>query len=298
MTRPLPNGRDVERGPDRVPPPRISIVVAVRNAASTLAECLDSIRAQTYSDKELIVIDGGSTDGTVELLRQRESTIDYWISEPDRGIYHAWNKGLAQATGDWICFLGADDYFWSPAALASLAQPLQTLDPATARVVYGRVAVVNAGKEELYVVGEDWRHAGRHFRQVMSIPHPGLLHHRSLFEQLGPFDESYRISGDYELLLRELKDAPALFAEDSGIVVAMRAGGISSRPELSLLQLREVRRAQICHGFPLPGSRWIMAMARVCLRFLLWHALGENHARILLDAGRRLQGKPLFWTRT
>lgn len=277
---------------------RISIIVAVRNGAATLPECLDSIRAQTYTHRELIVIDGGSTDGTVDLLRARGATVDHWVSEPDRGIYHAWNKGLARATGDWVCFLGADDYFWCPTALESLATELQRAAACPARVVYGQVAVVNEAREPLYVVGDDWLQAGRHFREVMTVPHPGLMHHRSLFEQLGRFDEAYRISGDYELLLRELKHAPARFAKDAGIVVGMRVGGISSRPELSLLQLREVRQAQVRHGFKQPGPRWILALARVYLRFLLWRLLGENMARILLDAGRKLQGKPLFWTRT
>lgn len=280
------------------PAPRLSLIIAVRNGAATLPDCLDSIRQQTYGNLELIVVDGASTDATVEILRQRDDAIDHWISEPDRGIHHAWNKGLARASGDWIGFLGADDYLWSAAAVETLARHLPAGQTPRPRVVYGQVAVVNGAGEILYVVGDDWSQAGPRFRQVMTLPHPGLLHHRSLFEDFGPFDESYRIAGDYELLLRELKQGAAHFVESAGIVVGMRVGGISSRPEQSLRQLLEVRHAQKRHGLAMPGRHWLAALARVCIRLTLWRMLGERQTRRLLDLGRRLQGKPPFWTRS
>ncbi|MEQ1667696.1 MAG: glycosyltransferase [Sulfuriferula sp.] len=88
--------------------PLISIIIAVYNGKATLQQCIDSVVQQTYSNKELIIIDGGSKDGTVELLEENRNKFSYWESEPDRGIYNAWNKGLTQAKGEWICFLGAD----------------------------------------------------------------------------------------------------------------------------------------------------------------------------------------------
>ena len=91
------------------PPPMISVIVAVYNGQATLKQCLDSVTQQTYENTELIVIDGGSTDGTVDLLRANQEKIAYWISEPDRGIYNAWNKALTQARGDWICFLRSEE---------------------------------------------------------------------------------------------------------------------------------------------------------------------------------------------
>ena len=90
---------------------KISIIMALYNGAATLRRCLDSVKSQTYRNIELIVIDGGSSDGSLEILRQYQDSIHYWESEPDRGIYHAWNKGLDHVTGDWVNFLGADDYF-------------------------------------------------------------------------------------------------------------------------------------------------------------------------------------------
>ena len=78
----------------------VSIVVAVRNGAATVQRCIDSIASQTFAGREIIVIDGGSTDGTVEVLRLNASRLAYWVSEPDRGIYHAWNKALERASGE------------------------------------------------------------------------------------------------------------------------------------------------------------------------------------------------------
>ncbi|MDL5501794.1 MAG: glycosyltransferase, partial [Candidatus Methanoperedens sp.] len=84
----------------------------VYNGAKTLQRCIDSVSNQSYLNKELIIIDGGSTDGTIEILRSSQDKITYWQSGPDNGIYDAWNKALDHARGDWICFLGSDDYLW------------------------------------------------------------------------------------------------------------------------------------------------------------------------------------------
>ena len=277
------------------PSPLISIIVAVFNGAKTLQQCIDSITQQTYPNKELIIIDGGSTDGTVELLKMSHEHIGYWISEPDHGLYSAWNKGLAKANGECICFLGSDDYFWDAQVLERMSGQLEKL-PANIRVVYGQVMLLNSEGKELYLSGRPWQKVKNRFRQLMSIPHPGTLHRCSLFEQHGVFDESFRIAGDYELLLRELNSADAEFIPGL-ITVAMLQGGISSSPQNSLNQLLEVRRAQRMHNQGLPGVYWLMAMSRVYIRLLLWRLLGDELTRKALDLGRQLLGLPTFWTR-
>ncbi len=90
--------------------PFISIIIAVLNAEKTLRQSIGSISKQTYSNWELIVIDGGSTDGTINILNNNSKSIAYWESKPDKGIYHPWNKALSHANGDWIYFLGDDDF--------------------------------------------------------------------------------------------------------------------------------------------------------------------------------------------
>ena len=282
---------------NQAPAPLISIIVAEFNGRATLQQCIDSVAQQTYPNKELIIIDGGSTDGTVELLRANSERISYWISEPDRGIYSAWNKGLAQAKGEWICFLGADDYFWDAHALAQMSEQLEKL-PLSVQVAYGQIMLVNADGMVIHPFGEPWENVSERFKQVMSIPHQGTMHRRSLFELHGKFDESFRIAGDYELLLRELKSADARFIPGIIIAAMRQGGGISSDPGNSLVVLRESRRAQRKNGLRLPGRLWLMAAVRLYLRLLLWKILGERLARKALDLGRRVMGLPPFWTKT
>src|SRR5665811_510890 len=193
--------------------PLISVIVAVFNGRVTLQQCIDSVAQQTYPNKELIIIDGGSNDGTVEVLEENRNKFSYWVSEPDRGIYNAWNKGLAQAQGEWICFLGADDYFWDDTVLERMAVQLQML-PTNIRVAYGQIMLISDDGQSSRPLGESWAQLKEPFKQYMNIPHVGTMHRRSLFEQHGKFDESFNIAGDYELLLRELTRNDAVFFPD------------------------------------------------------------------------------------
>ena len=272
-----------------------SIVTAAYNCVSTIEHCIESVGRQRHCNREHIVIDGGSTDGTLDLIRRYSASLAYWVSEPDRGIYHAWNKALARARGDWICFLGADDYFWSPDTLERLAPVLADAYPPV-RLVYGQVALVNERGEETQRLGEPWHAVRDRFRQIMCLPHTGVMHHRSLFEAHGPFDESYRIGGDYEMLLRELCAGEARFVP--GLVVAgMRHGGASTDPARSLRMILEFRRAQVQHGLGRPGRHWLAAHARARLLVWLWRLLGRRAAPYVFDALRLITGKSPYWTR-
>lgn len=272
-------------------------MVATYNGAATLQQCINSIALQTYPHKELIIIDGGSTDGTVELLKTSQQKITYWVSEPDRGIYQAWNKALPRARGEWICFLGADDHFWDEHVLTRMAEELAKLLPEI-RVAYGQIMLLNGVGERLYAIGEPWERLRQRFLKSMCIPHPGMMHRRSLFEEHGGFDESFRIAGDYELLLRELKTADAAFIPNL-VTVGMRQGkGESSHPAATLRVLQETRRAQRMHGQRLPSRSWFFSVTKAYFRLLLWHVFGEPIARKTLDFGRRLLGQPAYWTRT
>jgi len=276
--------------------PLITIIVAVFNGKTTLQQCIDSVAQQTYPNKELIVIDGGSKDGTVDLLSASQEKIAYWITEPDRGIYNAMNKGVARAQGEWICFLGADDYLWDAQVLEKLAGQLGKL-PQDIRIAYGRIMMVDADGANLYPQGEPWEKIKGQFRQAMCIPHQGVMHRRSLFKLHGQFDESFRIAGDYELLLRELKTGEAAFIPEI-IVAAQRIGGISTSDANYFRTLREYMRAQRMHVQLLPGKYLLNAITNEFLRRLLWKVFGEKSARRLLDFRRRIKGLPPYWTKT
>ena len=276
--------------------PLISVIVAVFDGAKTLQRCIDSVATQTYGKRELVVIDGGSSDGSVAIIERNKHQIAYWESTIDLGIYHAWNKALDHAKGEWICFLGADDYFWGSDSLSRMVPDLCHAYPAY-RVVYGRVAIVNFKGETLQICGEPWEKARKRFLEVMSIPQQGVLHHQSLFECHGHFNESFSIAADYELLLRELKDHDAFFVANV-ILSSMQQGGISSNPHQSLKLLQEMHIARKSCGFVFPGWYWSLSFVKVSIRVLLWQILGEARARKMLDIGRRMLGKPPYWTRT
>ena len=275
---------------------KFSIITATFNASKTLPCLIDSLRAQTNRDFEWIVIDGVSTDGTQDILRQNEDVIAAWVSEPDAGVYDAWNKGLKKARGEWVCFIGADDFFWSEDVLERMRVALDTL-PAEVRIAYGQVMLLNQAGKPLYPIGESWLSIKDRFKQVMCIPHPGLMHRASLFVDKGIFDDSFKIGGDYELMLRELLEADAGFVPDV-VTVGMRQGGISSTPENAIKAMKEIRRAQAMHGLRDSGVFWLSALTRIYLRMFLWRLVGERNARRLMDFGRRLKGLPPYWTET
>ena len=235
--------------------PLISVIVAVFNGRDTLQQCIDSVAQQTYPNKELIIIDAGSNDSTVELIRANQDNITYWISEPDRGIYNAWNKGVLQANGEWICFLGADDYLWDSNVLGKVAGKLSSLS-SEINIAYGQIMLLDKDGKELQLVGEPWEKAKETFAQKMSIPHQGVMHRRALFDRHGLFDETFRIAGDHEFLLRELKLSDAFYMSDI-VMVGMRQGGISSNPKYTALFMREIIRIRQMHGLSVPSSFWV-----------------------------------------
>jgi hypothetical protein len=277
--------------------PRISVVVAVFNGQNTLQQCIDSIVGQRYAHIEIIVIDGGSTDATASILKTNDSLITYWVSEPDRGIYHAWNKALQKATGDWICFLGADDFFWAPSVLATMAGQLIQAPP-DVQLVHGQVMLLSAAGEPLYPIGQAWPDVGKQLRKMMCIPHPGAMHRRSFFDRHGVFDETFRIAGDYEMLLRGFADdgAQAFFIQNL-VTVGMRHGGVSSNPANSLAAMQETRKAQKKHSNSLPDSVWIWGVMRIYVRLLVWKLVGESTGKRILDLARRMKGLPPYWTK-
>jgi glycosyltransferase involved in cell wall biosynthesis len=276
--------------------PLISVIVAVFNGGKTIQQCIDSVASQTYPNKELIIIDGGSNDGTVDLLEANSKRISYWISAPDSGIYNAWNKGLAKAKGEWVCFLGSDDYFWDSQVLEKMAKQLEKL-PSSIRVAYGQVMIVNEREEGLYRIGEPWQKVKESFTQAMCIPHVGTMHRRTLFELQGNFDESFLISGDYELLLRELRTNDAFFIK-VGIVAAMRISGVSWAFANSLLIMRETRRALEMHGQHLPGWFWLITIAKAYVKNIIGVVFGEWFTMKSRDFYWRIKGLPPFWTKT
>lgn len=274
--------------------PLISIVVAVYNRAGTLRQCLESIVNQSLSNIEVIVIDGGSTDGSVEIIREYEDKIRYWSSEPDDGIYDAWNKALLYAVGDWICFVGSDDYFRSTTVLEELCKFIKIQD-SELDFIYSNVMLVTESGQDLFVNGPRWADVNRQLLRGMIVPHPAMLHHRRTFHQ-GGFDKSYRIAGDYEFFLREVQTDKVAFAENV-TSISMRQGGISSQQGNYRRSLMEVRRAQKKYGHNVAHPLWYVDFFLSEVRNLVFHLFGEKISNQMIDFARRTLGKPEYWSR-
>lgn len=279
-----------------MPNPLISILVAVYNGASTLQQCIDSVALQDYPNKELIIIDGDSSDETTAICKRNDNKISYWISEKDTGIFNAWNKGLMEAKGEWICFLGADDYFFNATVLSQMSAELEKL-PKNIHIAYAQVMLIGADGDSLFLVGEPWNKIRKRFVDGFCLPHQGVMHRHTLFELHGKFDESFRVAGDYELLLRELKSGMAAFIP-AITLTAMRQGGLSSHPSSALQTMNDIRRAQKMHGQSFPSLFWLMAIGRVYIRLMLLWLFGDKAGRYILDKYRKIKGLPAYWTRT
>ena len=213
--------------------PIVSVITAVFNGVGTIRECMESVLSQDYPYIEHIIIDGGSTDGTVDVLREYENRLALWISEPDGGVFDAWNKGLDLAHGEWIAFLGADDTFL-PGAISEYLQ-LARRNP-SANFLTSRARLEHpSGYSPEFGGLWSWPRAAR----AMPSVHVGAMHRRNIFARYGRFDATYRIAGDYEFLLRAREDLNAAFMPT--VTVAMGAGGLSD----STAGLVEAKRAKL-----------------------------------------------------
>lgn len=201
--------------------PRISVITVCYNARALIRGTILSVRNQTYSDVELIVIDGASTDGTREVLHSESDDIDVLVSEPDRGIYDAMNKGLALATGTWVIFINAGDSF---ASADVLQQVVPTLSPARA-IVYGGVRIVGANPCAPVTFQQLVR-----WHVVKNICHQAIFYNRVKLGDMLTFHTEYRVCADFELLVRILTRFGPEAALPVNVPVAnYLSGGMSDR---------------------------------------------------------------------
>lgn len=257
------------------PLPLISIVTVVRNGVATLARTIDSVVAQ--GDRiEYVVIDGGSADGSVDVLERYSDRIDWWQSEPDAGIADAFNKGIARTRGTWIGLINADDWL-EPDALAILEGELAVTE---ADIVYGWLQCWRDGEPDFLVGGDH-----RRLDTGMTIPHPACFVRRALYERVGLFDASLRYAMDYEFMLRA-RAAGARFQRIDRTLAHLTLGGLGDRHWRE--SLKEVAQARTRHVAGAGGA---------------WRWRAYYVSRVLRAAGRRvadrfgLRGLRRLWNR-
>lgn len=209
--------------------PKITIVTITYNSERYLEQTITSVIEQTYTNREYIIVDGGSTDGTLDIIKKYESEIDNWISEPDNGIADAMNKGIDLATGDYILFLHSDDYLVNSSVLERASEYLGD------RFDIFFFQVLHDITEQDQVSSN--RSLGWLTNFKMGSCHQGQLCSRKLFQRIGKFDTSFKIDMDYDLILRAYRAGTSCNSINMPLAV-MRLIGISSRTDWKSLRER------------------------------------------------------------
>lgn len=192
--------------------PKVSIVCVTFNAANTFTELLKSISKYKTANTEFIVVDGNSTDDTLRIINENEEIIDFWISEPDNGIYDAMNKSIQYVKGQWIIFLGADDLLAE--GFTAMVDELQ--DPKT--IYYGNV--IYYGKEFSKVYDD-------YYLTKLNICHQGIFYPKAVFDKYN-YDTRYKVYADYHLNLRCWKDPDFQFVHANHLIASFPEGGFST----------------------------------------------------------------------
>lgn len=222
---------------------KISIVTAAYNVEETIRDTLLSVARQTYKSVEHIIVDGASTDRTLEVVNEFDSSNTIVISEPDEGLYDAMNKGLRRATGDVVAFLNADDYFADANVLASVAS---AFEDRAIDCVFGNVVIVDNGQKQR---ARRYYKAPRRLRPSLRLghmpPHPATFIRTRRLVDAGGFNTSYKICGDFEILVRLVQRGGISFSRLPKILSVMRMGGVSTS---GLTSTRTINRemAQAC----------------------------------------------------
>lgn len=203
----------------------ISIIIATYNAVETIERCLDSIVPQITSECELIIIDGLSKDDTIEKIKHYQDKISFWSSEPDKGIYDAWNKGINVASGQWVAFIGADDVLLPGAIQSYLDVIKSTPNIDSYDYICAHNEYVDVEGNFLKLIGDEPKWSS--MRKCMVAAHVASLHNKkNLFDTVGLYDyEHFKICADYELLMRKRDSLRYLIIPAH--IARMKTGGMS-----------------------------------------------------------------------
>lgn len=230
---------------------KVSLITATFNSGKTLADTLSSLESQTYQNIEYIIIDGSSTDDTLNVIKVNSTRVSKIISEEDSGIYDALNKGIRHASGDIIGFLHSDDILAYPDAIKDVVDMFEINN---SEAVYGDLDYVSRSNTSNII--RSWKSTGYSRYKIIfgwMPPHPAFYMKRSCYERLGGFAIDYKISADYESLLRYLWTHRISLSHIPKVLVKMRLGGISNRSITSVIKKSfEDIKAMKTHGIIWP----------------------------------------------
>jgi glycosyltransferase involved in cell wall biosynthesis len=212
--------------------PLITVITVVFNGVSHLQETILSVLNQTYDNVEYIIIDGGSTDGTLDIIKKYEHAIDYWVSEKDNGISDAFNKGVLLSSGDYINFQGDGDGFYTPFSLEKVTKMIGMKKNA---LVSGRICRTDELGVKLYISKQQRSFDKKLLLLRMSLPHQGLFTSKDFFKKYGLFDVNNIYCMDYEHLLRAYSNFPdVIFINE--VIANWRDDGLGNGKTLDILK--------------------------------------------------------------
>lgn len=275
-------------------PPKLTVIIATRNAATVLDHCLGSIQRLLSADIEVIIKDALSTDATLDVCSKYQKIIPLMrvFSQKDSGIYDAWNQALAHASGEWVLFLGADDYLMPPFFFSELLYALSRV-PACSSYVASPVALVDDFGRMLDTLLPS-RNLKRDLPEGMPLPHQGLFHRRSLFDS-ARFDASLQIVGDYDFICRTLKPEAVEYLDQPYVCMAL--GGISGNLRGMFARNSEALHVSRRH-FP-NAARPALWKRLILSRVFLMAAsvFGDATGAALADMYRAVCGKNRVWVK-
>lgn len=205
--------------------PKLSIITINYNNLEGLKKTIESVSSQTCKEFEYLIIDGGSTDGSVGYIESKSDAIDYWISEPDKGIYNAMNKGIELATGEYILFINSGDHLFSNKVVKSAEKYLQSYD-----VVYFNLQIISEDNRFKIHSLPDKLKFSDFF--IDSWPHPSTFTKRELFYKVGLYDEDLKIFSDWKFMILALFKFQCSYLKVDEILSTFYLGGISSQTDL------------------------------------------------------------------
>lgn len=242
---------------------KISIITVCYNSAATIEKTIQSVGSQSYTDIEYIIVDGNSKDDTLSIIKKYQEKIATWISEPDKGLYDAMNKGIALATGDFIGILNSDDTFYSDTVIAEVAAFHQknNVEASVGNIVQHK----EGGKIVRLYSSRNW--SPEKLKIGFMPPHPSIFFRKELFEKYGIYDLGFKIGADYELITRFFLKNKISWQYSGITTTAMLVGGLSSSGASSYqLISKEIQKALAMNGIACSATK-------IRMRFL-WKIIG------------------------
>lgn len=239
----------------------ISIIIATKLPSSDLLSTIESIKNQKLASYEIIIIDSDSKYNWEDYFGNLYEKIDHFVSEPDNGIYNAWNKGLLISKGDWIIFLGEGDIFYNDMVLKKYSDIIKLQN--NLDYVYGDIIISNK------IYSKPWILNKNKMKSCMPIPHVGMAHNVKLFNKFGLFDEKLKICGDFEFFIRTINSAK-IYYEKNLISVIMKPNGISADHRSGIKIIKEIFYANKINNKQALTFDYILVAATYALKYYIF----------------------------